>query len=110
MMPELPHAASRRVPEPPIEIQMLIGGAWRSAETTYAVMDPYSGETVAQAPQSTLRDLDDALAAAVAAKAVAAAMPGYERAALLRRAGGGLAQRGAEDAGIRSTAPCTDIK
>jgi acyl-CoA reductase-like NAD-dependent aldehyde dehydrogenase len=99
-MPELPRTASRRVPEPPIEIQMLIGGAWRSAETIYAVIDPYSGETVARAPRSTLRDLDDALAAAVAGKAIAAAMPGYERAALLRRAGGLLAQRANEVAEV----------
>src|SRR6267154_2429767 len=100
MMPALPRTASRRVPEPPVEIQMLIGGAWRSAETTYAVIDPYSGEVVARAPQSTLRDLDDALAAAVAAKAIAAAMPGYERAALLRRAAGLLGQRANEVAQI----------
>jgi acyl-CoA reductase-like NAD-dependent aldehyde dehydrogenase len=100
MMPELPRTASRRAPEPPIEIRMLIGGAWRSAETTYAVIDPYSGDVVARAPQSTLRDLDDALAAAVAAKAIAAAMPGYERAALLRRAGGLLGQRANEVAEI----------
>src|SRR6266851_9780964 len=100
MMSELPRTATRRVPKPPVEIRMLIGGAWRSAETTYAVIDPYSGDEVARAPQSTLRDLDDALAAAVAAKAVAAAMPGYERAALLRRAGGLLAQRADEFARI----------
>jgi acyl-CoA reductase-like NAD-dependent aldehyde dehydrogenase len=40
---------------------------------------------VARAPRSSLHDLDAALNAAVAAKTVMAAMPGYERAALLRR-------------------------
>jgi acyl-CoA reductase-like NAD-dependent aldehyde dehydrogenase len=69
------------------EIPMLIGGQWRAAAETYEVRDPYRGTVVAQAPRSSLADLDDALNAAVQAKAKAAATPAYERAALLRRAG-----------------------
>jgi len=67
-------------------IPMLIGGAWRPASETSDVVDPYSGDVVAHMPLSTAADLDAALDAAVAAKPVMAAMPGYERAALLRRA------------------------
>jgi acyl-CoA reductase-like NAD-dependent aldehyde dehydrogenase len=67
-------------------IPMLIGGEWRAATETYEVRDPYRSTVVSHAPRSTLRDLDDALDAAVRAKAKAAAMPAYERAALLRRA------------------------
>lgn len=71
----------------PPEIPMLVDGKWRAATETYEVRDPYRGALVAHAPRSSLADLDDALNAAVAAKARAAAVPGYQRATLLRRAG-----------------------
>ena len=72
---------------------MLIGGEWRDASETYDVTDPYRKTVIARAPRSTLADLDAALKAAVAAKPVMAAMPGYERAALLRRVKALLLQR-----------------
>lgn len=55
--------------------------------------DPYRGTVFELAPQTTQAELDEALAAAVAAKSKAATTPGYERAALLRRAGTLLVQR-----------------
>jgi acyl-CoA reductase-like NAD-dependent aldehyde dehydrogenase len=67
-------------------IRAHIDGHWRDAENVQEVRDPYRDDVVAHAPVSTGRDLDDALAAASKAKKVMAAMPGYERAALLRRA------------------------
>ena len=75
------------------EIPMLIGGEWRAASEMYEVRDPYRGDIVELAPRSTSDDLDAALNAAVSAKTKAAAMPGYERAALLRRAGALLLER-----------------
>jgi acyl-CoA reductase-like NAD-dependent aldehyde dehydrogenase len=66
-------------------IRAHIDGHWRDAEDVQEVRDPYRDEVVAQAPVSTREDLDGALAAAFKAKKVMAAMPGYERAALLRR-------------------------
>ena len=74
-------------------VRMLIDGEWREGARTYAVRDPYRNEVVAQAPESTLQDLDDALTAATAAKAKVAAMPGYERAAILRRVSKLLVER-----------------
>ena len=74
-------------------LKMFIGDRWRSGENERDVVDPYRGERVACAPESTLQDLDDALAAAAAAKAQAAAMPGYERAALLRKVAALLVER-----------------
>jgi acyl-CoA reductase-like NAD-dependent aldehyde dehydrogenase len=89
-----PVSGSRRTAETgPIEIPMLIGGEWRAAAETYEVRDPYRNTVVARAPRSSLDDLDDALDAAVKAKAKAAATPAYERAALLRRAGQLLVER-----------------
>jgi acyl-CoA reductase-like NAD-dependent aldehyde dehydrogenase len=70
-----------------------IGGQARDAEQYDAVHDPYRGDIVGYAPVSTDRDCDDALAAAAQAKDVMAAMPGFERAALLRRAAELLASR-----------------
>ena len=66
-------------------IPSLINGEWRAADEAHEVIDPYRNVLVARAPRSSLHDLDAALNAAVAAKTVMAAMPGYERAALLRR-------------------------
>lgn len=70
----------------PEAISAYIGGQWREAGKTQAVNDPYRAELVAQAPISTARDCDDALAAAQQGALAMADMPGYERAELLRRA------------------------
>jgi len=67
-------------------IRAYIGGRWRDAEKMQEVRDPYRGNVVAYAPICSSEDLNDALAAAHKARKVMAAMPGYERAALLRRA------------------------
>lgn len=80
----------------PATVRMLIGGQWREGGETYEVRDPYRGEVVARAPESSAKDLDDALNAATAAKAKAAAMPGFERAAILRKVGQLLVERADE--------------
>jgi acyl-CoA reductase-like NAD-dependent aldehyde dehydrogenase len=92
-------AVSRTEPE---RIRALIGGSWREAESYAAVTDPFRGDVVAYEPVSTVRDCDDALAGATAARGVMAAMPGYERAALLRRAADNLTAR-ANDIGRTMT-------
>ena len=74
-------------------IPMLIGGEWRKAGDTIEVRNPFNGEVAAYAPRSSPADLDAALVSAVAAKAQAAAMPGYERARILRKVGVLLAER-----------------
>jgi acyl-CoA reductase-like NAD-dependent aldehyde dehydrogenase len=70
----------------PLRIPARIGDAWREGETHVEVRDPFRGDVVGFMPVSTGRDLDDALEAAQRAGRTMAAMPGYERAALLRRA------------------------
>ena len=74
-------------------VPMLIGGEWRFGQKEHEIVDPYRGELVARAPESTAEDLDAAISAAVAARAEAAAMPGYRRAELLHRVGALLAER-----------------
>ena len=83
-----------------IRVPMLIGGKWIYGEKEREIVDPYRGDIVSRAPESTLADLDAALEAAVAAKSVAAAMPGYERTELLRRAAALVGERYAEIAEI----------
>jgi acyl-CoA reductase-like NAD-dependent aldehyde dehydrogenase len=73
--------------ESPRILPQLIGGKWVPAEQSYEVRDPYRGTIVARAPRSTQADLDQAMTAALAAKPVMAAMPGYKRAELLRGVG-----------------------
>jgi acyl-CoA reductase-like NAD-dependent aldehyde dehydrogenase len=72
----------------PIAARALAGGIWRAPERTAPIRDPFRGEIVGTMPVSSMADLDAALDAAVDARARAAAMPGYARAALLRRAAG----------------------
>ena len=88
-----PISAAKKLDPSPAAIPMLIGGEWRTASETYEVLDPYRGSVFEIAPRSTLAELNDALNAAVAAKAKIAAIPAYERAALLRRAGKLLVER-----------------
>jgi acyl-CoA reductase-like NAD-dependent aldehyde dehydrogenase len=71
--------------EAPIAARALIGGEWRSSEKTREIRDPYRGDVVGVMPLSTTGDLNDALNAAVEARDAAAALPGYERAALLKK-------------------------
>jgi hypothetical protein len=63
-------------------IPQLIGGEWQPAAETAEVRDPYRGTVIARAPRSGMDDLERAVAAAVRAKPVMAAMPGYKRAEL----------------------------
>ena len=77
----------------PVHVPMLIGGRWLRGEAEYDIFDPYRGELVARAPESSAADLDAAISAAVAAKPAAAAMPGYERAELLHKVGALLVER-----------------
>lgn len=77
----------------PRDIPQLIAGRWVPAGETTEVRDPYRGTVVARAPRSSLDDLEQAMAAARAAKTVMAEMPGYQRADLLRRVGRLLEQR-----------------
>lgn len=69
----------------PVAAQSLIGGVWRSAVDSVEIRDPYRNERVGTAPVCTAEDVDNAVTAAVQAAAPAAALPAYERAALLRR-------------------------
>ncbi len=94
-------------------VPMLIGGEWVYGAQERDIVDPYRGGTVSRAPESTLEDLDAALTAAVDAKIVAAAMPAYERAAILRRAAHLVGERYREIAEImcRETGkPITDCE
>jgi acyl-CoA reductase-like NAD-dependent aldehyde dehydrogenase len=89
-------------PTPTLTIPMLIGGQWVEAKDAYGVTDPFRGTVVSRAPQSSLEDVDAALRAAVTSRQKAAAVPGYERAALLRRVGGLLTERANNIAEIMS--------
>jgi acyl-CoA reductase-like NAD-dependent aldehyde dehydrogenase len=70
----------------PLAVPAMVGGTLREAGATVEIRDPYRGDVVGTMPLSEQRDLDDALDAAVRASSAMAEMPGYERAALLRRA------------------------
>ena len=75
-------------------VKMRIGSEWRTGVEIDRVFDPVRGDHVATVPRSNGQDLDDALRSARAARKNAAAMPAYERAAMLHRAAEGVAKRG----------------
>lgn len=83
-------------------IRMQIGGLWRDGAEMQEIRDPYRGGVVAYSPVSNSQDCNDALEAAHKAKKIMAAMPGYERAALLRRAADNVSAR-AEEIGLAMT-------
>ena len=73
-----------------------IGKEWRPATDPSSVIDPFRKSVVGTVPVSTAKDCDDALDAAVAASREVAAMPAYERAAILRKAADNVAARARE--------------
>ena len=85
--------AARPATETGERVPMLIGGAYRYADSETEIVDPYRGDIVSRAPNSTAADLDDAIAAAVAAKDAVAAMPAYKRAEILRKVASLMAER-----------------
>jgi len=83
----------------PISVPLLINGNWQAGTTTFESRDPYHGDVVSVTAETTPDELDAALDAAVAAAPVIAAMPAYERAAILKRVAALLAER-ADDIGL----------
>jgi len=69
-----------------VAAKTLICGEWRDPQSVTEIIDPYRGEVVGTAPVCTANDVSAAVAAALGARDTMAAMPGFERAALLRRA------------------------
>src|SRR5690606_7352804 len=64
----------------------LVGGEKVAGAGHFRDMDPYRGDVVCEAPEGAAADVDLAVAAAARAAPEVAAMPAYERAAILRRA------------------------
>lgn len=64
----------------------LVGGEKVAGASHFRDMDPYRGDVVCEAPEGAAAVVDLAVAAAARAAPEVAAMPAYERAAILRRA------------------------
>lgn len=77
--------ADKYAPFQPYIARNRIGGRWVKPARTVPIVDPYRSTVVGRAPVTTLAELGSALDAATAARAKFAAVPGFERAALLRR-------------------------
>ncbi|VTU16795.1 aldehyde dehydrogenase family protein [Variovorax sp. PBL-E5] len=70
-----------------------IDGRWSDAGTPFDVVAPYNGQVVSRALEASSAMVDEAVEAAARAKAAMAAMPGYERAAVLRRVQAAILER-----------------
>src|SRR5437764_3130537 len=63
----------------------LIGGEWRTTESTQAVRSPFSNETLARVSYASRADVEEAVALAASGAAEMRALPRYEVAEALRR-------------------------
>lgn len=77
-------------------LRSFINGRWRDEGEPFDVVASRNSQVVGRALEASPRLVDEAVAAAVAAKAAVAALPGYERAAILRRVQAALADRADE--------------
>ncbi len=68
-----------------MELTHTIGGEAVAGRDRFDSLDPYRGEVVCTAPAASPEDVDTAVKAARRAAPDAAAMPAYERAAILRK-------------------------
>jgi acyl-CoA reductase-like NAD-dependent aldehyde dehydrogenase len=76
--------------------ELMIAGRAVAAPDADPVINPYTGETVAQVPQAGPAQVEMAIAAAAAAFEPFAAWPSHRRAAVLRAVAEGIAARRAE--------------
>ncbi|MED4298991.1 aldehyde dehydrogenase family protein [Geobacillus stearothermophilus] len=65
--------------------KLYINGEWREGKSYTELKSPYSRETIAEIPAASEEEVDEAIAAAYAARQTMAAMPAHERAAILER-------------------------
>lgn len=77
------------------DLKLFINGVWRSGEgrNTHAVVNPATGQTIADLPLATAADLDEALAASAKGFDVWRATHVDERCAVLRKAAGLIRER-----------------
>ncbi len=73
--------------------RLLIGSEWTAATDSYAVVDPFTGATIATVPQGNTALLDRAVAVAHEAFERTRKQPPYERAAVLHKAAAILESR-----------------
>jgi len=78
------------------ERAILIGGEWRETANTYEVINPATEEVVGVAPDASVKDATDAIAAAKAAQPGWTATPVEERCALMLKAAHALSERASE--------------
>jgi len=76
-----------------IDVPNLIDGKWTAGTATFDSHDPYREAIVSRAPESSEIEVEAALDSARRAAPQVAAMPAYERAALLRRVGDLVVER-----------------
>ena len=73
--------------------KILIGGQWRAAAESFAVVNPYSGETIAEVFAADERENEEAIAHAESAAQEMRRLPRYEIAEGLRALAAGIERR-----------------
>jgi len=73
--------------------RLYIGGSWRKAEAFDEVRSPWDGKLAFRAPRASEKDVEEAIAAAVAAAPLMAALPAHARRDGLQRIADGIAAR-----------------
>ncbi|MFC7442527.1 aldehyde dehydrogenase family protein [Laceyella putida] len=63
--------------------QLFINGKWIDASKVVPLKSPYNGEIIAEIPEASLKEVDQAIEAAYQARMTMAKMPAYQRAKIL---------------------------
>ena len=74
-------------------MKMYVGTDWIDGEESIRVLNPFDGSVVDTVPKATAVDVDRAIGAAVRGAKSMAALSGYERSLLLRKAGDMVLER-----------------
>ena len=74
------------------EYGMLINGEWVSSAETFEVVNPYNGEVLGVVPKASREDVDRAVQSARKAFEVMSEMPAHQRAAILEKTSGLIAE------------------
>ena len=74
-------------------MKMYVGTDWVDASESIEVINPFDGSVVDTVPKATAADVDRAVTAAMRGAKVMAALTGYERSEILRRAGDLILER-----------------
>ena len=82
-------------------MKFYLAGEWQDRKEVIDVCNPFDGHPIDTVPKATSEDVESALTAAVCGARDMAALPGYDRSLVLRKAAERMVER-AEETGVHN--------